>query len=56
MNGRFEVAEQICTVDTSCLPLMMHFAISFMYMGGKILPHVIYLGESLLVLSSPFRL
>lgn len=49
MNGRFEVSEQICTVDTSCLPLMMHFAISFMYMGGKILPHIIYLGESTVI-------
>lgn len=46
MNSSFEGYEWICTADTSCLLLMMHFAISFMYLEGKLFPQIIYVGQS----------
>lgn len=62
MNSNFEGYEQICTADTSSLLLKMHFAVSFMYLKGKLFPQMIYVGEngagqkSMCVLSSPFCL
>lgn len=61
-KSSFKGYEQICSADPSFLLLMIHFAVSFMYLKGKVFPQILYVGESgagrqsVRVLSPPFCL